>query len=247
MAGSGLFSCEAPHDLANTSALSSPKSFRIIPQSLPNQTPEITLPKITALFWDVGGVLLSNAWDRTQRKQALDHFALDEAEFDDRHDMVISSFERGKITLKEYLERTVFYRPRPFTPDDFKNYMFTLSQPNPSALELARALAGSGKYLMATINNESTELNLFRIQTFGLHAIFDLFVSSCFVALRKPEKPIYRLALDLVQRPPEECCFIDDRALNLECAARLGMHVIQMESPEKLRSTLQTLGVSPSP
>ncbi|MFZ0804422.1 MAG: HAD family phosphatase [Terriglobales bacterium] len=202
------------------------------------------MPKITALFWDVGGVLLSNAWDRAQRKQALDHFGLDEAEFDDRHDMVISSFERGKISLQEYLERTVFYRSRPFTIDEFKNFFFSLSQPNPPVLEFARSLADSGRYLMATINNESTDLNLYRIHTFGLQKIFSLFVSSCFVGFRKPEKPIYTLALNITQRPPEECCFIDDRALNLECAAKLGMHVIQMKDATQLRRDLQALGVT---
>ena len=202
------------------------------------------MPKITALFWDVGGVLLSNAWDHTQRKQALDHFGLDESEFDDRHDMVVSSFERGKIGLNEYLERTIFYRPRSFTVDAFKNYILPLSTPNPPALELATSLANSGHYLMATINNESTDLNLYRIQTFGLRKIFSLFVSSCFVGFRKPEKPIYRLALEITQRPSEECCFIDDRALNLECAAKLGMHVIQMQNAGQLRRDLQTLGVA---
>ena len=202
------------------------------------------MPKITALFWDIGGVLLSNAWDHAQRKQALDHFHLDEAEFDDRHDMVVSSFERGKIGLQEYLERTIFYRTRPFTLDDFKNYMLTLSQPNPPALDLAHALANSGKYLMTTINNESTDLNRYRIQTFNLHSIFDVFVSSCFVGMRKPEKGIYRLALDITQRPPEECCFIDDRAMNLESATRLGMHVIQMQDPDQLRRDLESLGVT---
>ena len=202
------------------------------------------MPKLTALFWDVGGVLLSNAWDRAQRKQALDHFALDEAEFDDRHDMLVSSFERGKIGLQEYLERTIFYRPRSFTIDDFKKYVFSLSQPNPPVLEFARSLARSGKYLMATINNESTDLNLYRIHTFALCDIFGLFVSSCFVGFRKPEKAIYTLALEITQRPPEECCFIDDRALNLECAAKLGMHVIQMKDADQLRRDLQALGVT---
>jgi hypothetical protein len=48
-------------------------------------------------IFDVGGVLLSNAWDREQRQRTLQHFALDEGEFDDRHDMLVSSLERGKI------------------------------------------------------------------------------------------------------------------------------------------------------
>ena len=199
---------------------------------------------ITAIFWDVGGVLLSNAWDREQRQRTLNQFELDEVEFESRHEMLVSSLERGKISLQEYLERTIFYRPRSFTPDAFKAYMFALSQPDTETLQLATELSKSCKYLMSTINNESKELNLYRIQTFGLREIFSLFVSSCFVGLRKPEEGIYRLALEITQRTPEQCCFIDDRPLNLDSASRLGMHVIQMESAQQLRQELQKLGVA---
>jgi len=202
------------------------------------------LPQIRAIFWDVGGVLLTNAWDRAQRERALEQFQLDEAEFDDRHEMVVSSLERGKISFDEYLERTVFYRPRPFAREVFKDYVFSLSQPHADALALARELTNSGKYLMATINNESKELNLYRIQTFGLREIFSLFVSSCFVGLRKPEEGIYRLALEVTQKPPEECCFIDDRPLNLEAARGMGMHTIEMEDVGRLRQELRKLGVA---
>ena len=204
------------------------------------------MPRISTLFWDVGGVLLSNAWDHEQRQQTLKQFGLndeDEAEFESRHEMLVSSFERGKISLQDYLERAIFYRPRPFTIEAFTQHMFSLSQPYPDTLRLAKELAGSGRYLMSTLNNESKELNLFRIQTFGLREIFSLFVSSCFVGLRKPEEGIYRLALEITQRPPEECCFVDDRPLNLDSAAKLGMHVIQMKNAEQLRRELQTLGV----
>jgi putative hydrolase of the HAD superfamily len=207
----------------------------------------MVLAKISALFWDVGGVLLSNAWDHEQRQQTLKQFGLvdeDEAEFESRHEMLVSSFERGKISLQDYLERTVFYRPRPFTIEAFTHHMLSLSQPYPDTLRLAKELARSGKYLMSTLNNESKELNLFRIQTFGLREIFSLFVSSCFVGLRKPEEGIYRLALEITQGPPEECCFIDDRPLNLDSAAKLGMHVIQMKDAEQLRRDLQKLGIT---
>jgi putative hydrolase of the HAD superfamily len=198
---------------------------------------------IHAIFWDVGGVLLSNAWDRTERMAALEHFRLDDEEFHSRHEMVISSFERGNISLDDYLERTVFYRNRPFTREEFRDYMFSLSQPMPEVLGLARALADSGKYFMGTINNESRELNLYRIEKYGLRGIFRLFVSSCFVGLRKPESGIYRLAIETTQVNPQECCFIDDRSLNLECAAKLGMRTIQMQTLEQLREELGKLGV----
>jgi putative hydrolase of the HAD superfamily len=206
---------------------------------------ELSLSAIRALFWDVGGVLLTNAWDRTQRIAALEHFRLDEEEFHDRHEMVVSSFERGKITLDEYLDRTVFYRTRPFTRDTFRDFMFSLSQPFPEVLEFAQALSDSGKYFMGTINNESRELNLYRIEKCAMRKIFRLFVSSCFVGLRKPERDIYGLALETTQFPAEECCFIDDRSLNLECAAKLGMQTIEMQTIEQLRADLSKLGVNP--
>ena len=198
---------------------------------------------IHAIFWDVGGVLLSNAWDHTERAAALEHFRLDQEEFHARHEMVVSSFERGKISLDEYLDRTVFYRDRPFTREEFRDYMFSLSRPMPDVLAFARSLASSGKFFMGTINNESRELNLQRIEKFGLREIFRLFVSSCFVGLRKPESGIYRLALEITQMDPEECCFIDDRALNLECAAKLGMRTIQMRTLDQLQGDLGKLGV----
>jgi len=201
------------------------------------------LSSIHAIFWDVGGVLLTNAWDHTQRVAALERFRLDEKEFHSRHEMVVSSFERGKITLDEYLDRTVFYRKRPFTRDQFRDYMFSLSKPIPDVLAFARGLADSGKYFMGTLNNESRELNLYRIEKYGLREIFRLFVSSCFVGLRKPESGIYRLATEITQMNPDQCCFIDDRALNLECAAKLGMRTIQMQTLVQLREDLAKLGV----
>ena len=199
--------------------------------------------RIRAIFWDVGGVLLTNGWDRAQREKALEQFQLDREEFNDRHEMLVSSFERGKISLDEYLDRTIFYRSRPFTRDEFRQFMFALSQPKSDELALAQELSRSGKYLMSTINNESREMNLYRIEKFGLREIFDIFISSCFVGLRKPERDIYRLALEITQKAPAQCCFIDDRDLNLESAEKLGMQTIRMQTTEQLRQELRKLGV----
>jgi len=110
-------------------------------------------------------------------------------------------------------------------------------------LALAEELTKSGEYFMGTINNESRELNLYRIQTFGLREIFSVFVSSCFVGLRKPEDGIYRMALEITQKTAGDCCFIDDRALNLESARQMGMHTIEMHDVEQLRRELRKLEV----
>jgi putative hydrolase of the HAD superfamily len=199
------------------------------------------MAQIRALFWDIGGVLLTNAWDHEERNVAIQQFNLDEQQFEARHKEVVSLFEEGRVTLDEYLDRTVFYQSRTFTKAAFQEFMFGLSKPKPDLLELARGL--SRKYFMGTINNESRELNQYRIQHFGLANDFSLFVSSCFVGIRKPEESIYRLALDQTQRTAQECCFIDDRPINIQAAAKIGMSTVLMKNPSQLKKELQGLGV----
>lgn len=201
------------------------------------------MAKITALFWDVGGVLLSNGWDHTARRRAVEKFKLDGEDFEDRHDLVISRFETGHLTLERYLERTIFYRSRNFSKEDFRDFMFAQSQAVEGSLDLVARLAHSGKYLLATLNNESRELNLHRIERFGLRKDFKVFFSSCFLGVKKPDDEIFRLALDLSQRAPEECIFIDDRALNLECAGRSGLHTLHFKNAAKLENDLRAAGL----
>jgi len=197
---------------------------------------------IRTLFWDVGGVLLTNAWDHEERQRAVEKFQLQKADFETRHKDAVSGFEEGKISLDQYLDRTVFYQPRKFSTQEFKNYMFSLSKPKPEVLEFARSLAAN--CLMATINNESREMNDYRIKQFGLSQIFDLFVSSCYVGMRKPDEKIYRLAVDLIQKQPDECCFIDDRPTNIEGAEKIGTRTVLMRDAAQLKKDLQDLGVS---
>lgn len=205
------------------------------------------MDEITTLFWDVGGVVLTNGWDRASRRRATETFELDWDDFEERHELVMPAFETGQLKLEEYLERTVFYRPRPFAQDDFKGFMFGQSQPRPDTLRIVERLAGTGKYLMATLNNESLELNLYRIRRFRLREHFTSFFSSCFLGVRKPDRAIYRLALQITQRDPEACLFIDDRAVNLECAQRLGLRTLHFEDSAQLLGELERAGVELRP
>src|SRR5579872_5703770 len=163
---------------------------------------------IHALFFDVGGVLLTNGWDRTTRRQAAERFHLDWDALEERHELVVADFETGRLELDEYLDRTVFHDPRPFSRDEFKSFVFAQSQPLPDSLALAAEIAAQKKYLLATLNNESTGMNAYRIRHFNLRDTFQVFISSCYVGLRKPDPRIYRLAIDLAQLSPGECVFV---------------------------------------
>lgn len=199
---------------------------------------------ISALFWDNGGVILTNGWDRDARRAAVAKFQLDWTEFEDRHELVLDAFETGDLSLDDYLKRTVFYRPRPYTPGDFRKFMFAQSQAMPESLAVAGALARTKQVLMAALNNESLEINEYRISTFRLRDYFDIFLSSCYLKVRKPNPEIYHLALKITQRAPAECILIDDRELNLECARDAGINTILFTNAAQLRDDLARYGIS---
>jgi putative hydrolase of the HAD superfamily len=201
------------------------------------------LADITTLFWDIGGVILTNGWGRGSRKEAAKTFRLDWEEFQDRHDLSFPAFDSGQITLNEYLDRTLFYRHRSFTREEFTAFMFAQSREYPETRAILDKVSSSGKYFVGAINNEPLELNQYRIEAFDLKRDFLVFFSSCYVRSRKPEEMIFRVALEVTQRPPEKCLFIDDRLLNLESPRRLGMNTIHHQNVEQLRAELGKYGV----
>ncbi len=197
----------------------------------------------THVFFDIGGVLGTNGWDREQRAAAARHFDLDVAELEDLHGETVAMLEQGRISLDEYLRNTVFYRPRSFGPEEFKTCMRAQSAPFAETIELARALALTGRYRLMTINNESAELNQHRLEQFGLRGVFITFFSSCWVGVLKPARRIYEVALAMSQAEPESSVFIDDRDRNLEPARSLGMRTIRFTDASHLRQELAGLGV----
>ncbi len=201
------------------------------------------MSEITTLFWDVGGVIMTNGWDTGARRRAAETFHLDWEEFQDRHDLSFPAFDSGLSSLDEYLNRTLFYRPRAFTREEFIAFMFAQSKEYPESRAVLDKLARMEKYFIGSINNEPLELNEYRIKAFHLRRDFQVFFSSCYLHTRKPEEMIYRIALEVTQRPPAECAFIDDRPLNLENPRKLGFKTIHYQDAEQLRAELKSYGV----
>jgi putative hydrolase of the HAD superfamily len=202
------------------------------------------MAKITTMFWDNGGVILTNGWDRAARRRAVEKFQLDWDDFAERHELMLNAFETGEATLDQYLHRTIFYRQRPFSPDEFKAFMYSQSQALPESLAFLAQLAAARRYMLASLNNESRELNEYRIRTFELRKYFEAFFSSCYLGVRKPDETIYLLALKITQRDPAECVMVDDRGLNLECAREIGMRTIQFQNVAQLREDCARMGIT---
>ena len=199
---------------------------------------------LTTIFFDIGGVLLTDGWGHASRRAAAEKFGLDWDEYSERHEKVAHAIETNRLALERYLDRAIFYRPRSFTREEFSDFIFAQSQAKPDSLKLAEELAQSGRYFMATLNNEILELNVFRIEKFGLARYFSVFFSSCFLGLRKPDEAIYRMVLQITQRAPQECLFIDDREVNLECPRELGINTILFKDAAQLRTELIRNGIA---
>ncbi len=197
----------------------------------------------TSLFLDVGGVLLTNGWDRSMRKRAAETFKLDYGEMDERHHLTFDTYEEGKLSLDEYLHRVVFYQDRSFSAEEFKAFMFAQSQPYPQMIELVREIKRSHGVKVAVVSNEGRELTVYRIQKFGLAEFVDFFIASCFVHFRKPDADIYRIALDIAQVSPEQVVYIEDRFMFVEVAQSLGIRGIHHRDCDTTRAALTSLGL----
>lgn len=193
---------------------------------------------ITHLFFDIGGVLASNGWDREQRARAVEHFDLGD-EFEPRHQEIVAEWEMGGLSIDEYLDSTVFYTGRDFTREQFIAFMFAESQADQESLAIVRRVAARGAARLFTLNNESAALNQHRITAFGLDQLFEGFLSSCWLGVRKPSRLIFERSLAIVQAEADEVLFVDDRAQNLQPAAVLGMRTHHFTGAEALVSTLE--------
>jgi len=201
--------------------------------------------QIKALLLDIGGVFLTNGWDRGSRRAAAEHFNISFDEMNERHRIIFDAYESGKSTLDEYLNLLVFYEPRPFTPQDFKNFMMGQSQPYNDMIELVTQLKQQYGLQTIAVNNEGKEINEYRIKQYNLKLFIDVFASSCIIQARKPDKNIYLTALDLLQIQPEEAIYLDDRLVFIQAAEQLGINTIHHLNIKTTRSVFETYGLHP--
>ncbi|MDZ4820213.1 MAG: HAD-IA family hydrolase [Planctomycetota bacterium] len=201
------------------------------------------MSKQMTFFFDVGGVLLTNAWDTATRRRASEKFGLADSEFQTRHGMLKTAFETGQLSLDDYIRKTVFHNPRDFSEQDFRDFMFAQSQQFGDTLDWLRKVASQGEHRFFTLNNESQELHEHRVRQFGLDEIFEGFITSCYLGTAKPDERIYLSALGIAGVLPEDAVFFDDRDLNIEPAAALGMTAFRFQGLAHLQSTLARFGI----
>ncbi len=200
--------------------------------------------RIKTLFTDIGGVLLTNGWDHNSRAKAVEKFGLDAHETQERHSMTFDTYEVGKLTLHEYLERVVFYEERDFSFEDFRQFMFDQSQPYNDMLTLVKGLKQKYNLKIAVVSNEGRELNEHRINTFQLNRFVDFFISSSFVHFRKPDVDIFKVAIDIAQVKPEETLYLEDRPMFVQVAETVGLRGVHHEDYETTKAIFASYGLT---
>jgi putative hydrolase of the HAD superfamily len=200
-------------------------------------------PAITCLFVDVGGVLLSNGWDHCARRKAATHFRLAFTEMEDRHHLTVDNLEEGRLSLEDYLERVVFYEERVFTRTQFQVFMFDQSAADSDMIALVTELKARYKLKIVVLSNEGRNLNEHRIDKFKLGDFVDLFVSSCFVHVRKPDVEIFRIALDIAQVPADQIVYIENTPMFVQVAEGLGINGVLHTDYESTCVKLATYGL----
>lgn len=201
-------------------------------------------PEIRAIYWDIGGVLLTNGWDHEERARVLAQFSVPRDEYEARHPDANDRWERGELSDNEFLKETVFFKERSFTAAEFIQAVRAQSKWLPGgAKNVIAALRTNNHLKMAMLNNESGPLNDYRIGTFGLMEYFDGFFCSAYIGMRKPEPRMFLAGAAMLHFRPEECAFVDDRENNCAAASSVGMHAIQYTGEEALTDELRALGV----
>ncbi|MCD0489745.1 HAD-IA family hydrolase [Pedobacter sp. MC2016-14] len=193
------------------------------------------------LFFDIGGILLTNGWGHESRKEASSKFGLDYDEVNALHNFVFNIYEIGSITLDEYLDVVIFNHPRDFTREDFKEFIYAQSKELPDMLAWLKEWKKDCGFRVISINNEGKELNDYRVEKFKLHLCFDAFISSCEVKMRKPDPGIFKLAMGIAQVSAEQCVYFDDRMMFVNTAQKLGIKAFQHTSFEDTKKTLERL------
>lgn len=200
--------------------------------------------KISTLFLDIGGVLLTNGWGKEARKNAVTHFKLDSEELNERHHLTFDTYEEGKLTLSEYLKRVVFYEKRNFSEDDFTQFMYSQSKPFQDSIDFFKEIKKRYNLRVIAVSNEGRELNQYRIKTFKLNELFDAMISSSFVHFRKPDADIFKMAIDISQTDPNNSIYVDDRLMFVEIAQSLGMHGLHYKDLQVAKDKLKTFSIS---
>lgn len=119
----------------------------------------------------------------------------------------------------------------------FLTMMAQSKRPDPFMYPALKKLKASGKFKLAALSNNVIFPEghfLRKISEDEVRSIFEIFVGSSAVGMRKPERDIYEYTMEKIRSKwgrelqPEDVVFLDDIGGNLKTARSLGMRTIRV-------------------
>lgn len=199
-----------------------------------------------AVIFDLGGVVLGSplhAIARFEREQGIPAGFVNRVVVSTGPSGAWSRLERGELRVEEWIpafERDCEAAGQALSAARMMEAIRTASEPRPAMLAAIRAIRARGLRVGALTNNwvadEPTENRL----GLELRELFDAYVESAIVGLRKPDPRIYQHACRELGVRPEVSIFLDDIGANLKAARALGMHTIKVDTPEQALGELES-------
>ena len=196
---------------------------------------------IKAVIWDLGGVIIRTD-DYAPREELAAKFGIDRAELEQTifAEGISDRAQRGEITTQElwaYVGRK--YDLSPDALQAFMDQFWAGDRVDHDLVDEIRALRG--EYITGLLSNAWDDLRTFIFNEWKIDDAFDSITISAEEGVAKPDARIYEIALERAGVAPQEAVFLDDMAVNIEAARRLGMQGIHFQDIEQAKATLEEL------
>jgi putative hydrolase of the HAD superfamily len=157
-------------------------------------------------------------------------------------DDLITGLETGRIPEKEFAvslaQRLSEVTPQPVDPTSVVDDIFMGMELEDEMLDAVGKAHSNG--LKTALLSNSWSLRHYPPRA-HLDDIFDVIVISGEVGLRKPDPAIYRLTIERLGVPAQECVFVDDHPGHLKAAVDEGMTTVLHRTPAQTIEELRAL------
>jgi HAD superfamily hydrolase (TIGR01509 family) len=197
---------------------------------------------IKFIFFDLGGVLFTNGTARLI-EYLKNTYQLDQEKLRETFERgeLVDSYRTGQINRQEFWSGAQAALSLPESIEELESRWIAGYELIQGTKEIISELRQNYKiYFLSDNVKDRVEVV---DKKFNFLALFEGGIFSHQVGVRKPHPLIYQLALEKAGAVPGEALFIDDKALALEPAAKLGMTTVLFESPQQLKNELSELGL----
>ena len=198
-------------------------------------------PAITAILWDLGGVILrtedTSRREKWEQRFDLEPWGLEKLVFRNEISRKASAGVATVEDIWDYVQHKLGLPDEEM--DDFKRDFFSGDKIDQELVAFIRKIKNSVKSGMIT--NAWPGMRKYIEQVWKFADAFDQIIVSAEVNLIKPDPRIYQLALDQLDVAPHGAVFVDDFIENIHGAEDVGMIGIHFQSTDEVVTKLGDL------